>query len=106
MSLHCETFDTYSSHWTCPSCWFHRILPEKENEIKIGQIINNIRNNGYYINNDPVFRAQLLKNGFVMNVDEERGNLIKEQMRKYDNPNKARTYVEKNLDPALAIQIL
>ena len=20
MSLHCETFDTYSSHWTCPSC--------------------------------------------------------------------------------------
>ena len=81
-------------------------MPEKENEIKIGQIINNIRNNGYYINNDPVFRAQLLKNGFVMNVDEERGNLIKEQMRKYDNPNKARTYVEKNLDPALAIQIL
>ena len=37
-----------------------------------------------------------------MNVDEERGNLIKEQMRKYDNPNKAPTYVEKNLDPALA----
>ena len=41
-----------------------------------------------------------------MKVHEERGNLIKEQMRKYDNPNKARTYVEKNLDPALAIQIL
>ena len=39
-------------------------------------------------------------------MDEERGNLFKEQMRKYDNPNKARTYVEKNLDPALAIQIL
>ena len=37
-----------------------------------------------------------------MKVHEERGNLIKEQMRKYDNPNKAPTYVEKNLDPALA----
>ena len=75
---------------------------EKEKEINIGSIINDIRSHGNYINNDPIFRAQLLEKGFVMNVDEERGNLFKEQMRKYDNPNKKRIYVEKDLDPALA----
>jgi len=70
---------------------------EKEDEINIGSIIHSIRSAKQFVN-DPIFRAQLLKNGFVMNVDEERRNISKEILLSYDNPNKAQTYVEK-LDP-------
>ena len=45
---------------------------------------------------------QLRENGFVMNADEERRSIIKEVIGKYANPNKAQSYVEENLDPALA----
>jgi len=75
---------------------------EKDDEIKIGRIINDIRWNGVFINNDPMFRAQLLENGFVMNPKEEHANIIKELMLSYANPNKIRAYVETNLPPALA----
>ena len=72
---------------------------EKDDKINIGQKINDIRKRGDLINDDPMFRAQLLENGFVMNPDEEHRNVIKELILSYDNPNKKQTYVEIYLLP-------
>ena len=47
------------------------------------------KSRGDFINNDPMFRAQLLENGFVMNADEEHRNIIKELILSYDNPGKS-----------------
>ena len=55
---------------------------EKENEIKIGQIINNIRSRGDLINNDSAFFEYLIANGFKMHTQDAKKNQEKIEQKR------------------------
>jgi hypothetical protein len=47
------------------------------------------------------WKASPVQLRFLKNVNKERGNIIKELILSYDDPNLPKSYVEKKLDPAL-----